>query len=373
MAPGACLLLPRVNFIARHLAPLRRAFLHRSCLGSSSTLTPSFFRGLQAAAAAVSSGGRRRSFTYEAMGLTEVLPGRTRIGWIGTGVMGQAMCGHILEAGFSLTVFNRTPSKAEALCQKGAVMVNSPNAVAHQSDIVFTIVGYPSDVREVILGEKGVVQGLQPGGIVVDMSTSDPALAREIYAVAQERGCESVDAPVSGGDKGAKAGTLAIMAGGGEDTVKGLLPLFKCMGTPTYMGPAGSGQSCKLANQITIASTMVGLVEGMLYAHKAGLDVTTYLQAIGGGAAGSKSLELYATRIQKRDFAPGFYVHHFVKDLGIALHECQQMGISLPGLALAQQLYVSLKGYGEGNLGTQALILTLERLNNLTLPTRNTD
>jgi predicted short-subunit dehydrogenase-like oxidoreductase (DUF2520 family) len=226
MAPGACLLLPRVNFIARHLAPLHRAFLHRSSLGSSSTFTPSSFRGLQAAAAAVSSGGRRRSFTHEAMGLTEVLPGRTRIGWIGTGVMGQAMCSHILEAGFSLTVFNRTPSKAEALCQKGAVMVNSPSAVAHQSDIVFTIVGYPSDVREVILGEKGVVQGLQPGGIVVDMSTSDPALAREIYAVAQERGCESVDAPVSGGDKGAKAGTLAIMAGGGEDTVS--VSLNKC-------------------------------------------------------------------------------------------------------------------------------------------------
>ncbi|GBG81342.1 hypothetical protein CBR_g32015 [Chara braunii] len=295
-------------------------------------------------------------------------PGVTRVGWIGTGVMGQAMCGHLLDKGFQATVYNRTISKAEALRAKGAAVVDSPEAVAERSDVVFTIVGYPSDVREVVLGARGVLKGLQPGGVVVDMTTSEPTLARTIAEEARKRGCFAVDAPVSGGDKGAKAGTLAIMAGGGREVVMALEPLFACMGKVTYLGGAGCGQSCKLANQVTIASTMVGLVEGMLYAHRAGLDVTVFLQAIAGGAAGSRSLDLYASRIQKRDLDPGFFVNHFVKDLGIALEESQKMNLSLPGLALAQQLYVSLKAHGEGHLGTQALILALERLNNLQLP-----
>lgn len=282
--------------------------------------------------------------------------------------MGQAMCGHILSAGYSVTVFNRTLSKAQTLCDRGAIMVDSPKSVAAESDIVFTIVGYPKDVREVIIGENGVLQGLKPGGTVVDMTTSEPSLAREIFDYAKQRGCESVDAPVSGGDKGAKAGALAIFAGGEETVVEGLKPLFDCMGKVTYMGGPGLGQCTKLGNQITIASTMVGLVEGMVYAHKAGLDVEMYIKAISAGAAGSRSLDLYADRILRRDFDPGFFVNHFVKDLGISLRECQQMGLSLPGLALAQQLYVSLKAHGEGNLGTQALVLALERLNNVQLP-----
>lgn len=293
---------------------------------------------------------------------------KPRVGWIGTGVMGQAMCGHILSAGYSVTVFNRTLSKAQTLCDRGAIIVNSPKSVAAQSDIVFTIVGYPQDVREVIMGDNGVLQGLKPGGTVVDMTTSEPSLARQIFDYAKQRGCESVDAPVSGGDKGAKAGALAIFAGGEETVVEGLKPLFDCMGKVTYMGGPGLGQCTKLGNQITIASTMVGLVEGMVYAHKAGLDVEMYIKAISTGAAGSKSLDLYADRILRRDFDPGFFVNHFVKDLGISLRECQQMGLSLPGLALAQQLYVSLKAHGEGNLGTQALVLALERLNNVQLP-----
>nr|ABK25898.1 unknown [Picea sitchensis] len=293
---------------------------------------------------------------------------KPRVGWIGTGVMGQAMCGHILSAGYSVTVFNRTLSKAQTLCDRGAIMVDSPKSVAAESDIVFTIVGYPQDVREVIIGENGVLQGLKPGGTVVDMTTSEPSLAREIIDYAKQRGCESVDAPVSGGDKGAKAGALAIFAGGEETVVEGLKPLFDCMGKVTYMGGPGLGQCTKLGNQITIASTMVGLVEGMVYAHKAGLDVEMYIKAISAGAAGSRSLDLYADRILRRDFDPGFFVNHFVKDLGISLRECQQMGLSLPGLALAQQLYVSLKAHGEGNLGTQALVLALERLNNVQLP-----
>lgn len=293
---------------------------------------------------------------------------KPRVGWIGTGVMGQAMCGHILSAGYSVTVFNRTLSKAQFLCDRGAIIADSPKSVAAESDIVFTIVGYPKDVREVIIGENGVLQGLKPGGTVVDMTTSEPSLAREIFDYAKQKDCESVDAPVSGGDKGAKAGTLAIFAGGEETVVEKLKPLFDCMGKVTYMGGPGLGQCTKLGNQITIASTMVGLVEGMVYAHKAGLDVEMYIKAISTGAAGSRSLDLYADRILRRDFDPGFFVNHFVKDLGISLRECQQMGLSLPGLALAQQLYVSLKAHGEGNLGTQALVLALERLNNVQLP-----
>lgn len=293
---------------------------------------------------------------------------KPRVGWIGTGVMGQAMCGHILSAGYSVTVFNRTLSKAQILCDRGAIIADSPKSVAAESDIVFTIVGYPKDVREVIIGENGVLQGLKPGGTVVDMTTSEPSLAREIFDYAKQKGCESVDAPVSGGDNGAKAGTLAIFAGGEETVVEKLKPLFDCMGKVTYMGGPGLGQCTKLGNQITIASTMVGLVEGMVYAHKAGLDVEMYIKAISTGAAGSRSLDLYADRILRRDFDPGFFVNHFVKDLGISLRECQQMGLSLPGLALAQQLYVSLKAHGEGNLGTQALVLALERLNNVQLP-----
>ncbi|KAI5073514.1 hypothetical protein GOP47_0011527 [Adiantum capillus-veneris] len=301
--------------------------------------------------------------------IKDVAPGRTRVGWIGTGVMGQSMCGHILAAGYSVCVYNRTAGKAEGLCKKGAVFLESPKAVAEQSNVVFTIVGYPSDVDEVILGDNGIIKGLNSGGVVVDMTTSDPALAQKIFAAAKERSCHAVDAPVSGGDVGAKAGKLAIFAGGEEHIVRALTPLFSCMGSVTYMGSAGLGQSTKMGNQIIIATTMLGLVEGMLFACKAGLDVTVFLQAVAGGLAGSKSLQLYASRLLKRDLEPGFYVNHFVKDLGIATEECRRMGLSLPGLALAQQLYVSLQAHGEGNLGTQALVLALERLNNMELPT----
>lgn len=297
-----------------------------------------------------------------------ISPSNTRVGWIGTGVMGQSMCSHLIRAGYTLTVFNRTPSKAQPLLNIGAHLANSPHAVASQSDVVFTIVGYPSDVRSVLLDpETGALAGLKPGGILVDMTTSEPSLAIEIAAAATSKNCHSIDAPVSGGDRGAKNGTLAIFAGGEESIVKTLEPLFSRMGKVNYMGSSGKGQFAKLANQITVASTMVGLIEGMVYAHKAGLDVGLYIDAISTGAAGSKSLDLYGKRILKRDFEAGFYVNHFVKDLGICLKECEKMGIALPGLALAQQLYVSLKAYGEGNLGTQALILVLERLNNVSL------
>lgn len=196
------------------------------------------------------------------------------------------------------------------------------------------------------------------------MTTSEPSLAVEIARVASERGVHVLDAPVSGGDKGAREGTLSIFCGGDEGVVKELSPVLTLLGKVNYMGGPGKGQFCKLANQVTIASTMVGLIEGLVYASKSGLNLNDYLNAISSGAAGSKSLELYGQRILKRDFEAGFYVNHFVKDLGICLKECEKMGIGLPGLALAQQLYVSLKAHGEGDLGTQALVLALERMNN---------
>ncbi|CAB4318722.1 unnamed protein product [Prunus armeniaca] len=310
----------------------------------------------------------RRSMATATSSDSTVSPSNTRVGWIGTGVMGRSMCTHLLKAGYSLTVFNRTLPKAQPLVDLGAHLAHSPNAVASQSDVVFSIVGYPSDVRSVLLDPTtGALSGLRPGGILVDMTTSEPSLAVEISSAAAAKSCFSVDAPVTGGDVGAKNGTLAILAGGDENVVLKLAPLFALMGKVNYMGGSGKGQFAKLANQIVIASTMVGLVEGMVFAHKAGLDVGLFLNAIKVGAAGSKSLDLYGGRILKRDFEPGFYVNHFVKDLGICLKECQNMGLALPGLALAQQLYLSLKAHGEGNLGTQALIVALERLNNVSL------
>ncbi|KAI4347057.1 hypothetical protein L6164_007906 [Bauhinia variegata] len=307
----------------------------------------------------------RRSMATAAESIS---PSTTRLGWIGTGVMGQSMCAHLIGAGYKLTVFNRTLSKAQPLVDMGAQLAQSPHAVASQSDVVFSIVGYPSDVRSVLLDpNSGALSGLRSGGVLVDMTTSEPSLAVEIASAAASKGCHSIDAPVSGGDRGAKNGTLAIFAGGDGPVVQRLNPLFSLMGKVNYMGTSGKGQFAKLANQITIATNMVGLVEGMVYAYKAGLDVGLYLDAIATGAAGSKSLDLNGHRILKRDFAPGFYVNHFIKDLGICLKECQNMGIALPGLALAQQLYLSLKAHGEGNLGTQALILVLERLNNVSL------
>ncbi|MQL75401.1 hypothetical protein Taro_007760 [Colocasia esculenta] len=310
----------------------------------------------------------RAAMSAEARPLPPIAPATTRIGWIGTGVMGRSMAAHLISAGYSVTLFNRTPSKAAPLLDMGARLAESPLAVARASDVVFLIVGYPSDVRRVVLDpESGVLRGLSPGSVVVDMTTSDPALAEEIAAAAGSASCGAVDAPVSGGDRGARTGTLSIFAGGDASTVERLSPLFRCLGTVRYMGAPGAGQRAKLGNQIAIATTMVGLVEGMMYAHKAGLDVSRWLEAISTGAAGSKSLDLCGKRILERDMEPGFYVHHFAKDLGICLKACQSMGLALPGLALAQQLYLSLVAHGEGNLGTQALILAIERLNNTRL------
>ena len=293
----------------------------------------------------------------------------TRVGWIGTGVMGAPMCGHLLASGYPVTVFNRTPERARGLLERGAAWAESPQAVAQHADVVFTMVGFPDDVREIVLGPAGTLAGAGHGTILVDMTTSEPSLAREIYEAARARGVASLDAPVSGGDVGARAAGLSIMVGGDRDAFERVAPLLRCLGaTVVHQGPAGAGQHTKMVNQILVASGMVAVSEALLYAHQAGLDLPTVLQSVSGGAAGSWSLTHYAPRILARDFAPGFRVDHFVKDMGIALAEARRMRLSLPGLALVEQLYLALVAQGDGRQGTHALVLALARLSAVEWP-----
>ena len=300
------------------------------------------------------------------MTITSIEPGKTKLGWIGTGVMGRSMCGHLMNAGFEMTVFSRTRSKAEDLLSAGAQWADSPKAVAMQSDVVFSIVGFPEDVRSVLLGGEGgpgALAGCEQGNILVDMTTSQPSLAKEIYSTANVVGVHSVDAPVSGGDVGAQNGTLSIMIGGDEDVVSALEPCWQAMGkTFVYQGAAGAGQHTKMVNQTLIATGMIGVCEALLYAHRAGLDLETVMQSVSSGAAGSWSLSNLAPRIIVNNFDPGFFVEHFIKDMGIALTEANQMGLSLPGLALAHQLYIAVKAQGDGRLGTHALQKALASL-----------
>ncbi len=296
----------------------------------------------------------------------EIAPGKTRIGWIGTGVMGSSMVGHLMTAGYSATVFTRSKEKAAALIGRGAKWAETPQAVAEQSDVVFSIVGFPSDVREVSLGMNGALAGSQPGNVLVDMTTSEPSLAVEIHAAAKLKGVHSVDAPVSGGDIGAKNATLSIMIGGEKDVVDALQPLFAAMGkTIVHQGGPGAGQHTKMANQILIATNMIGVCESLLYGYKAGLDLPTMLQSVGPGAAGSWSLNNLGPRIMNNNFDPGFFVEHFIKDMGIALSEARRMGLCLPGLALGEQLYLSVKAKGWGRNGTHALMLALSEMANV--------
>ena len=271
-----------------------------------------------------------------------------------------------MDAGFSATVYSRTKSKAQPLLDRGAVWADTPQAVAQASDVIFTIVGFPADVREVLLGEDGALSGAAAGSVLVDMTTSDPSLAVEIAEQASAKGIFSVDAPVSGGDIGAKNGTLSIMIGGDADVVEALQPCWQAMGkTIVHQGPAGSGQHTKMVNQILIATNMIGVCEALLYGHRAGLDLPTVLQSVGSGAAGSWSLSNLGPRIMDNNFDPGFFVEHFIKDMGIALAEAKRMRLSLPGLALAHQLYVALQAQGHGRDGTQALQLALSNLSNV--------
>ena len=305
------------------------------------------------------------------MAVRKIVPGETRVGWIGTGVMGSSMVGHLIDAGFAATVYTRTKEKAETVLAKGAAWAESPKAVAEVSDVVFSIVGFPSDVREVMLGEEGALAGAKPGTISVDMTTSEPSLAVEIYQAAKAKDVSSVDAPVSGGDVGARNGTLSIMIGGDQDVVEALEPCWQAMGkTFVYQGAAGAGQHTKMVNQVLIATNMIGVCEGLLYGYKAGLDLPTVMKSVASGAAGSWSLSNLGTRIMDNNFDPGFFVEHFIKDMGIALDEARRMGLSLPGLALAHQLYLGLKAQGHGRNGTQALELVLARLSGIDWPNR---
>jgi 3-hydroxyisobutyrate dehydrogenase len=276
------------------------------------------------------------------------------------------MCGHVLEAGFTVTVHSRTREKAEELLRRGAAWGETPKAVAQASDVVFTMVGYPSDVRSVFLGEEGVLAGCRAGNVIVDMTTSQPSLAAEIAEAAAAVGATSIDAPVSGGDVGAREARLSIMIGGDEETVEALMPCWREMGkTIVHQGGPGAGQHTKMVNQVVIASNMIGVCEGLLYAYRAGLDLETVMESVGSGAAASWSLSNLGRRIMENDFDPGFFVAHFVKDMGIALEESERMGLSMPGLALARQLYVALMAQGHGRDGTQALQLALASLSGI--------
>lgn len=297
------------------------------------------------------------------MTVPQIVAGKTRIGWIGTGVMGSSMCGHLINAGYSATVHSRTRKKAETLLEKGATWADSPAEVARNSDVIFSIVGFPSDVREVLLGENGALSGVRAGGVLVDMTTSQPSLAVEIYDAAKAKGVHSVDAPVSGGDIGARNAALSIMIGGDEETVTALNPLWEAMGkTIVYQGKPGAGQHTKMVNQVLIATGMIGVCEALLYGYKSGLDLPTVLKSVSSGAAGSWSLSNLGPRIIDNNFDPGFFVEHFIKDMGIALEESRRMGLSMPGLSLAQQLYLAVKAQGFGRNGTHALMLALSQM-----------
>lgn len=290
----------------------------------------------------------------------------TRVGWIGTGVMGASMCGHIVDAGYRTTVFSRTKQKAQPLLDRGAQWAASPRDVAEASDVVFTMVGFPPDVRDVYFGERGLLAAGKAPAILVDMTTTEPSLAREIHETAAGKGAQSVDAPVSGGDVGARNRTLSIMIGGEQGAVAAVMPLLEILGRNiVHQGGPGAGQHTKMCNQIVIAGTMIGVCESLLYGYRAGLNLQTMLASIRSGAAGCWTLENLAPRILNRNFEPGFIVEHFVKDMGIALEEAKRMRLSLPGLALVHQLYVAVEAQGHARRGTHALMLALEQISNV--------
>ncbi|QED47342.1 NAD(P)-dependent oxidoreductase [Cytobacillus dafuensis] len=280
----------------------------------------------------------------------------TVIGFIGTGVMGNSMAGHLLHAGYPLVIYSRTRTKAEDLIAKGAEWTNSPKEIAEKANVIITMVGYPADVEEVYLGENGVITNGRKNTYVIDMTTSTPTLAKKIHEEARKKEMFALDAPVSGGDIGAREAKLSIMVGGDEACFKEMLPILGLLGTNiVYQGKPGSGQHTKMCNQIAIASNMIGVCEAIVYAEKAGLNAETVLKSISSGAAGSWSLSNLAPRMINDNFEPGFYIKHFIKDMNIALQEAKDMGMETPGLALAQKMYTDLAETGEENSGTQAL------------------
>ena len=276
------------------------------------------------------------------------------------------MCLHLLKAGFKTSVFNRTKEKASELIENGAEWCDTPAEVARKSDIIFSIVGFPIDVEEVIMGTDGVLSAAGQGSIIVDMTTSEPSLADKIAQAAKEKGLYSLDAPVSGGDVGAKEGKLAIMVGGEREVFDKVLPFFQIMGENiSYMGAAGAGQHTKMSNQIMIASTMIGVVESLIYAVKAGLDPDELIDIIGKGAAAAWSLNNLGRRIAAGNFDPGFFIKHFIKDMGIALSEAKRMNLALPGLSTAYQFYISASALGYEDLGTHGLYKVFLQMNGM--------
>jgi 3-hydroxyisobutyrate dehydrogenase len=305
--------------------------------------------------------------------MRETSPSQNRIGWIGTGVMGAAMCGHVLTAGHHVTVHSRTRAKAQSLIDRGARWAESPHEIAAASDVVFTMVGFPQDVRQVYFGTDGVLAGARSGTVLIDMTTTQPSLSRDIAEAAAARGFSAIDAPVSGGDVGARNATLSIMVGGEKQSVLAVMPLFETLGKKiVHQGGPGSGQHAKLCNQIVIAGAMIGVCESLLYGYKAGLDLNSMLESVRGGAASCWTLENLAPRILRRDFDPGFFVEHFIKDMGIALEEAKRMELTLPGLALVYQFYEKVQSLGHGRSGTHALIIALEDLSQITMSTPTT-
>ena len=289
-----------------------------------------------------------------------------KIGWIGTGVMGSLMAGHIRDAGHDLFLYNRTKEKSQGLIERGGQWCATPAEVARKTDFVFTIVGHPRDVEEVYLGEGGIISAGGACRTVVDMTTSSPRLAVRIAEEAAEVGIASLDAPVSGGDLGARETSLAIMVGGDKTAFEQVLPLFGLIGEKvSLMGGPGAGQHTKMCNQILVAGTMIGVCESLLYAARQGLDEEAVIEIIGTGAASSWLINNLGPKIVRGDYAPGFYVEHFIKDMGIALEEAAASDLALPGLSLVRQLYIAVKGQGHGRLGTQALIRALRELNGI--------
>ena len=282
---------------------------------------------------------------------------KARIGFVGLGIMGQSMAGHLLAAGHALRVYNRSADKARALVEQGAVWCDTPGVAAAGSDVVITMVGYPRDVEQVWLGEDGILAKAKDA-LLIDMTTSSPELAQRLAREAAARGCRALDAPVSGGDIGAREARLSIMVGGDAGAFAEALPILQLMGkTIVHTGGPGTGQHTKMCNQVVIASTIMGVCEGLAYARSAGLDADVVLQCISGGAAGSFQLNVMGPKIVKGDFAPGFMIEHFLKDLSIALAEADRMYLQLPGAAQARQLYATLVERGHGRDGTQALSL----------------
>ena len=289
----------------------------------------------------------------------EVTPEETVVGFVGIGVMGKSMVSNLMNSGYQVILSTRTKARAEDLLEHGAQWKDTPGEVAQASNLVITMVGYPSDVEEVYFGDDGILANADKGSVVVDMTTSSPVLAIRIYQEGKKKGIQVMDAPVSGGDVGAREARLSIMVGGDKDVFDRIIPLFQTMGKNiVYQGAAGSGQHCKMANQIAIASTMMGVCESVRYAEKAGLDPETVLQSIETGAAGSWSLSNLAPRMIRGDFEPGFYVKHFIKDMGIALQSAEELGLEAHGLALAKSLYDTLAKQGNEDKGTQVLYLS---------------